>query len=91
MRGSDLGTPFADRITGDANPQTIRAGNGDDVVDGGGGVDLLSGEGGNDIINARDGKGDNVSCGVGTDSVSADPQDKVAKDCENVSRARPKV
>jgi hypothetical protein len=41
---------------------------------------------GNDTIEARDGEVDSITCGAGTDTVIADPQDVVARDCENVDR-----
>jgi Ca2+-binding RTX toxin-like protein len=69
-------------------PQVIRGGDGNDLLDGGGGIDLLSGQGGDDSITSRDGRTDVVSCGGGTDSVTADPRDVVARDCESVTRSR---
>ena len=71
-----------------------------DVVDGGPGRDTISGDlaggdcgplwckypYGNDTIEARDGEVDSITCGAGTDTVNADPQDVVAPDCENVRR-----
>jgi PASTA domain len=41
---------------------------------------------GNDTIDARDGERDSVTCGVGADTVKADPADVVATDCEQVER-----
>jgi hypothetical protein len=41
---------------------------------------------GNDTIEARDGEVDSITCGAGTDTVSADAQDVVASDCETVTR-----
>jgi hypothetical protein len=38
------------------------------------------------VINVRDGQKDTVSCGAGNDRVIADKIDRVAKDCESVSR-----
>jgi Ca2+-binding RTX toxin-like protein len=83
-----IGTSFDDQLTGDARPQAIRGGDGNDLIDGGGGNDLLSGQGGDDTIAARDGRIDVVACGGGTDSVTADRRDVVARDCESVARAR---
>jgi hypothetical protein len=41
---------------------------------------------GNHTINVRDGARDTVSCGPGPDTVTADPKDNVATDCERVRR-----
>jgi hypothetical protein len=49
-----------------------------------GGVNSIATGGGDDRISVRNGAADKVSCGAGTDSVSADPQDTVAADCEKV-------
>ncbi len=49
--------------------------------------DTFSGGGGNDTFYvARGQTPDTVNCGAGTDKVFADPQDKVASDCEEVIR-----
>jgi Ca2+-binding RTX toxin-like protein len=80
-----LGTPLADTITGDRNPQAIFGGAGDDQLDGGGGSDVLSGQDGADSIGARDGSIDLVRCGDGADTVTADRRDLVSRTCETVS------
>jgi hypothetical protein len=41
---------------------------------------------GNDLVHARDGVRDEVSCGPGRDRVLADRRDRIARDCERVSR-----
>jgi Ca2+-binding RTX toxin-like protein len=41
---------------------------------------------GDDAIDSRDGKAGKVTCGGGTDSVRADPDDDVASDCEQVDQ-----
>jgi Ca2+-binding RTX toxin-like protein len=82
-----IGTPGADRIVGDSRAQLILGGDGDDELDGGGGPDAIAGQAGDDTINARDRSIDAVSCGVGTDSVTANRFDLVSRrDCESVSR-----
>jgi hypothetical protein len=48
-------------------------------------LDIRTGDG-NDKVAARNGTADKISCGSGTDSVVADPQDSVAADCESVDR-----
>jgi Ca2+-binding RTX toxin-like protein len=89
-----------DHLDGGAGDDSVDGGFGDDVLVGGPGRDTISGDlaggdcgplwckypWGNDTIDARDGEVDSVTCGAGTDTVSADPQDVVAPDCENVSR-----
>ena len=59
------------------------------TVIGGIGADRIETAGGNDTIKVRDGAGDFVACGVGTDTVEADELDTVGLDCENVTRAQP--
>jgi hypothetical protein len=44
---------------------------------------------GNDTIQAVDGNAENITCGAGDDSVTADAADRVAPDCEHVSRSGP--
>jgi hypothetical protein len=76
---------------------------GDDVISGGPGRDEIAGDRparcnelhcditdgyGNDVIDARDGEADSVSCGPGTDKVTADAIDVIAPDCEQVDGAR---
>jgi hypothetical protein len=46
----------------------------------------MSGGSGNDRIKARDGRKDRIDCGSGNDRVTADKKDKVAKNCEHVTR-----
>ena len=89
-----------DHLDGGAGNDNVDGGFGDDVLVGGPGRDTISGDlaggdcgplwckypYGNDTIQARDGEVDSITCGAGTDSVSADPQDVVAPDCETVAR-----
>jgi Ca2+-binding RTX toxin-like protein len=66
----------------------LRAGS-DREGTGGPGKDALDGGAGNDVLNTADrAKGDVVRCGTGRDTVIADASDKVAKDCEKVTRRR---
>lgn len=82
-----IGSPGQDVITG---------GNQADTLVGGGGIDAIDGRGGDDTINATlqyaqasespgavDGA-DTVTCGAGSDDVTADANDEVAVDCEHV-------
>jgi Ca2+-binding RTX toxin-like protein len=89
-----------DHLDGGAGNDNVDGGFGDDVLIGGPGRDTISGDlaggdcgplwctypYGNDTIEARDGEVDSITCGAGTDTVSADPQDVVASDCEHVAR-----
>jgi Ca2+-binding RTX toxin-like protein len=61
---------------------------GNDVLSSSSATDHFRGGAGNDTIRARDGSADSISCGAGRDTVKADKQDKVARDCEKVSRRR---
>jgi hypothetical protein len=51
-----------------------------------GGNDRVVGTRLNDVIDADNGKLDVVSCGAGDDAVTADPLDRVSRDCEHVVR-----
>ena len=51
-----------------------------------GGTDAVAGGEGNDEIHTSDDHRDTVSCGPGTDRVTADVTDDVAADCETVER-----
>ena len=59
---------------------------GRDVLTGTRGRDVLCGLGGADLIRVRDGSADSIRCGPGKDVVVADRRDRVARDCERVSR-----
>jgi hypothetical protein len=59
------------------------------AIDAGAGADYVVGGGGSDTIAARDGSVDAIACGEGQDSVSADPQDDVDRDCERVTTTDP--
>ena len=83
-----VGSAQDDEIAGGAEPQVIRGAAGDDELDGGGGRDRVFGQAGDDIIRASDASTDTITCGGGTDSATADPQDIVAPDCEDVEHSR---
>ena len=91
VAGTVLAGPGADRITVDGPGHELSGGEGNDALHGGAGDDVLSGDQGADVIDggpggdriaARDGAGDDVSCGDGADTVEADTLDSVALDCE---------
>ena len=82
-----------DVVTGSPGPETIFGRSGNDTIDAGGGQDFVDGEEGNDTITARDGLGERVDCGKGTDTAVLDDVD-VSLDCESVSvsdQVRPDV
>jgi Ca2+-binding RTX toxin-like protein len=69
------GSPFADDLTGDGQPNTLTGWEGEDS---------LRGDGGDDHFAVRDGTRDLVLCGAGVDSVDADLKavDSIFSDCE---------
>src|SRR4051794_3241247 len=81
-----------DLVAGDDGDDDLAGGSDDDVVVGGPGQDALSGDGsnfqydGSDQILSRDGERDSVTCGLGSDSVTADSLDVLDADgqCESV-------
>ena len=77
-----------DRIRGDAGNDQLAGGSGSDTMSGGSGRDRLYGGSGRDRIDLTDGARDRVSCGAGRDTVRADRNDRVARDCERVVRVR---
>jgi hypothetical protein len=75
-----------DTLTGGPGADLLVGGSDNDTLNGSLGSDRFTGNTGNDTIRARDGKADTVACGAGADRVTADRTDKVAGDCERVSR-----
>jgi RTX calcium-binding nonapeptide repeat (4 copies) len=71
------------RIIGTKEANVLRGTANADFVDGRAGNDVLYGLGGNDRLIGGAGS-DRIVCGRGRDTVSADPRDKVARDCEVV-------
>jgi Ca2+-binding RTX toxin-like protein len=61
-----------DQLSGASEADTFVGGSGNDTLTGGGGSDLLDGSEGNDSLFARDGVGDLVRGGTGTDSAQTD-------------------
>jgi hypothetical protein len=74
-----------DSINGGDGDNQLDGGNGNDVIQGGFGSDRFIGGAGNDTLQADDGVFDQLSCGSGTDSGTADPDDLVNSDCESIS------
>jgi Ca2+-binding RTX toxin-like protein len=87
VTGSSLG----DSLSGDANANVLAGGGGADNLVGGLGADTIDGWPGDDTISARDGIIDTITCGGGTDSVTADRNDVTAADCEQVQVPPPVV
>src|SRR5436853_2573013 len=69
-----------------AGAATVRGTGRSDAIAGTRAPDRISGRGGNDLIQTAFGSIDRVDCGAGKDVVSADATDKVAANCEVVSR-----
>jgi hypothetical protein len=69
-----------------ATAATIRGTKTANLVIGTPGPDHMVARAGNDLVQAAFGGTDSVDCGAGTDIVSADAVDKVASNCEIVSR-----
>ncbi len=97
LRGGDgndtlSGASGDDQVLGEGGNDTVRGYGGADVVSGGPGIDLIEGDGspfylqgGSDRIDSRDAERDTVSCGFGTDSVTADAIDVIdAAECEAI-------
>jgi Ca2+-binding RTX toxin-like protein len=79
-----------DTFLGGAGPDYVDAGNGNDSITPGGGSDAVHAGEGNDVVSVRDGVGDVVDCGGGTDSVTADRSDTLSN-CESVSLPAPET
>jgi len=72
-----IGGPGPDVITGDGAANSLTGGAGADVLDGGAGGDRIDAT----LAFATDGA-DTITCGTGIDDVLAEPNDKIAVDCE---------
>lgn len=82
-----------DNMFGDTGNDLIKGGRGSDpLMEGERGNDRLSGGHGHDDIDSADGENpghrDSVECGTGMDHVIANKNDKVAGDCEQVTRVK---
>jgi Ca2+-binding RTX toxin-like protein len=86
-----IGSSLGDSLSGDANANVLAGGGGADNLVGGLGADTIDGWPGDDTISARDGIIDTITCGGGTDSVTADRNDVTAADCEQVQVPPPVV
>jgi Ca2+-binding RTX toxin-like protein len=90
LGGNDevFGGGGSDYIEGNAGNDILRGEGGADEIHGNAGNDQVLGGGGQDFIDVSGDPTfiDRVSCGAGTDTVFADPNDIVNPDCENVTR-----
>ena len=85
QQGDDGEAGEADTIAADV--EDISGGAGNDVLAGNPLSNFFWGLAGDDtIVVSGDGVTDYVSCGTGTDTVTADTVDEIATDCENVTR-----
>jgi Tol biopolymer transport system component len=87
--GSDRisGQDRNDLLWGGGGNDTLNGGAGEDRLYGGRGRDRLFGGLGSDLLAARDRQsGDVIACGPGRDRAVVDRRDRVARDCERVSR-----
>lgn len=64
-----------DVLRGNGGEDVIYGNAGADDIDGGAGMDALFGDGGSDTIHAQDGEVDEIDCGGGIDTLSADADD----------------
>ncbi len=74
-----------DTLVGGPGSDGLAGGRGDDTLDGGAQIDALEGGDGSDRIRARDGLGDDVSCGSGDDVALVDGAD-LPTACETSAR-----
>jgi hypothetical protein len=81
------GTPRSDILQGNGGNDRLTGRSGPDLLVGGTGRDrLLGGPGADSIVAEADVARDSVGCGPGRDVVTAELVDRVAGDCETVSR-----
>jgi RTX calcium-binding nonapeptide repeat (4 copies) len=88
--GNDIvgGSSRDDQVFGDAGADTVNGGPGKDLIEGDTGI---YSDGGSDTIISRDGEVDRVTCGFGTDAVTADSIDVIegGGECEAVDASAP--
>ena len=80
------GTAHADVLIGSDRSNILTGLGGNDSLDGRGGADQLVGGDADDSVAARDGVGDRIDCGAGTDSLTADSIDE-STGCEQEDRS----
>jgi hemolysin type calcium-binding protein len=80
-----IGGAGNDALTGSPSNDTLDGRGGADNIDASTGNDTIHGGAGPDTVSARDSATDQIDCGTEVDSVTADAQDSVAADCEQVN------
>jgi hypothetical protein len=73
-----------DDLRGEAGADHLIGGPGRDTIAAGPGADHVEAGSGDDAIDVADGETDKVTCGIGIDAVTADREDVVFDDCEQV-------
>jgi hypothetical protein len=81
------GGPAGGTLLGEQGNDTLIGGPGTDEIDGGEGADTIQSGAGDDTVASADGVTDDIACGDGIDRVTADQLDRIAIDCEGVTRA----
>jgi len=81
-----LGSTGNDTLNGGPGIDVLVAGAGNDTLTGDADIDTFDAGAGDDRILARDANAETITCGAGVDTVTADPTDRPAGDCENVDR-----
>ena len=76
-----------DELRGESGADRLIGGTGRDTIAGGAGRDEVEAGTGDDTIDVLDGEIDEVTCGIGIDSVTADREDVLFGDCEIVTVA----
>ena len=77
-----------DVIDGSGGADTILGSGGGDTIDAGDGEDDVEGGDGADTIETRDTDRDDVTCGSGFDTLTADFRDALSGDCESVTQTQ---
>ncbi len=100
LDGDNFPSLFGDTLIGNSGNDTFTGGQGNDRIVGGSGGDMVdvgagtvnagadnvsSGRGNDTINEAGDGRVDTINCGSGNDTVTADANDNVARNCESVT------
>ncbi|MEA2428638.1 MAG: hypothetical protein QOF37_2266 [Thermoleophilaceae bacterium] len=75
-----------DTLTAGSGNTRLVGGSGSTTMTGGSGHNTYQGGSGADTVKARNTVAEDISCAAGIDSVTADPTDSVAADCEAVDR-----
>jgi hypothetical protein len=77
-----IGNAGDDGIDGGPGNDLLSGGNGDDMVTGGAGADTIDTGSGDNDVEAADGEIDQITCGSGFDTGTADPNDRFNPSCD---------